>query len=139
MTELGRVLTEVRDAITGGSAGPDRGAAYRSAYAAGLRFAGLCVLDQIAAAAGGLTRAAPSDPASCRDRVRIVAALDRIAARLAAQRRPWADGESAAGYRDALAYALGVVRERREEVRGVGAPAGAVSGGPAAAHGGAAS
>ncbi|MGE2832594.1 hypothetical protein [Mycobacterium sp. SMC-4] len=117
MTELARVLAEVRDAINSGTAPPNRGAAYQSGHASGLRFAGLCVLDQIAAAAGGLAMLTRSqDPPSERDRVRIMAALDRVAARLAAHRRPWADGESAAGYRDALVHALGVVSDRKEAI-----------------------
>lgn len=117
MTELARVLGDVRDDIAGGSAPTDSTAAYRSGHAAALRFAGLCVLDQIAAAAGGLAPSTASeDPPSERDRVRIVAALDRVATRLTAHRRPWADGDAAAGYRDGIAYALGVVSARREDI-----------------------
>ncbi|MCV7282914.1 hypothetical protein H7J88_25075 [Mycolicibacterium flavescens] len=102
---LRRLLDELAEA----SPPAERGPAYRAGFSAGIRFARICVLDEIAAASGYLDRIAMTN-GSRRDResVRIRAAVRTIGRRLGNE-IALGDDDGADGYRDAIAVAQEVV------------------------------
>lgn len=100
------VLRQLLDDLTEVSAPQDRSAAYRVGFNAGIRFARICVLDEIAAASGYVDRVAMSNGIRRnRERVLIRAAVRTIERRLAAEVTARNGDDGAAGYRDAIAVA----------------------------------
>ncbi len=92
-----------------------RGDAYRRGFDMGLRFARICVLDEIAANAGTFVRASLDGALPQRECARARAALRRIAARLADEIVPGAD-DHATGYRDATAVVLEMLHTQEQQV-----------------------
>lgn len=103
---IDQVLVELLDDLTDASPPVDRSNAYLKGYSAGIRFARICVLDEMALKSGSFV----SGSVSCghrraREQVRTRAALATIAARLSRAVVPGQD-DGAAGHREAIATAL---------------------------------
>lgn len=97
------VLVQLLDALADASAPAARDEEYRKGYSRGIRFARICVLDEIAAKSGSFGRVSrTAESWRGREEARTRAALRRIAARLSGEFASGSDGQ-AAGYRDATA------------------------------------
>lgn len=104
------VLAQLLDGLTD-SPPPDRCACHAKGYSAAIRFARICVLDEIALVSGSFEKSVP--PGSIRrdhGSVRTRAALRAINARISRE-FPRADAQEAAGYRSGIAYARGLIAE----------------------------
>lgn len=111
---LVKACAEVANASTAG----ERGAAYRKGRTAALRFARICVLDQMASAAMDFTNVSGNgDGRSERDRNRTLAALGTISQRLSEALRAHPEDDVAAGYRDGIRAALELTEEQERAVR----------------------
>ncbi|WP_326548185.1 hypothetical protein QGN32_08770 [Mycolicibacterium sp. ND9-15] len=104
-----RVLVGLLEDLADASPPADRSDAYRMGYSMGIRFARICVLDEIAAKSGSFVRAAlAGGHRPNREQARTRAALRRIAARLSPDFTLGGDDRTA-GYRDATAVALELI------------------------------
>lgn len=103
------VLIKACDDAAIPSTAEERSAAYRKGYAAALRYARICVLDQMASAA--------MDFADGRHRARTLAALRTIAQRLSEELRTDLEDDVAAGYRDGIRVALDLTEEQERAVQ----------------------
>nr|CRL71252.1 hypothetical protein CPGR_01908 [Mycolicibacterium malmesburyense] len=111
-----RTLVGLLDALAEASPPSDRSDDYRRGYSMGLRFARICVLDEIAANSGSFIRASLNGGTRPqRECARTRAAHQRIAARLTDEFVLGAD-DHAAGYRDATAVVLNRIAETQEQV-----------------------
>ncbi|MGE2719420.1 hypothetical protein [Mycolicibacterium celeriflavum] len=113
-----RTLVGFLDALKQASPPSDRSDAYRRGFAMGLRFARICVLDEIAANSGSFIQASLNGgPRPQRECARTRAALRRIAERLTDEFVLGAD-DHAAGYRDATAVVLERIADTQEQIAG---------------------
>ncbi|MBX5488918.1 hypothetical protein MHAS_02325 [Mycolicibacterium hassiacum DSM 44199] len=99
--------------------GDDGSAEYRKGKEAALRFARICVLDEIAIAAAHFIDQVDGDGRADRDRARVLAALRTVTERLNHGLRNAASdysGDEATGYRDGLRVALDLTAERERVV-----------------------
>lgn len=105
-------------AKAGGASTGERSAAHRKGYTAALRFARLCVLDQMAVIAMDFTNASRNGERwSQRLRARTLAALRKISQRLSEALRAESHDDVAAGYRDGIRVALELTREQERAVQ----------------------
>ncbi|KUH81942.1 hypothetical protein AU187_17305 [Mycobacterium sp. IS-1556] len=111
-----RVLVQLLDDLADASPPTDRSTAYRNGYTAGIRFARICVLDEIALASGSFAKSSHTrGRRRDRERVRAGVALSTIAARLSRDAVPGAE-DGAAGRRDAISLALQLVSECERQI-----------------------
>lgn len=111
-----RVLVRLLDDLADVSPPTHRSTAYRNGYTAGIRFARICVLDEIALASGTLVKSSQTrGRRPDRERVRAGVALSTIAARLSRDAVPDAD-DGAAGRQDAISLALQLVSECERQI-----------------------
>lgn len=103
---VGQVLVGLLDDLADASPQPDRSDAYLRGYSMGIRFARICVLDEIAAKSGSFVRASLTGGRwANREQARTHAVLRRIAGRLSDDFTLGGD-DHAAGYRHAAGVAL---------------------------------
>ncbi len=115
---LEKALVKACDDVANASAAGDRSAAYRKGYTAALRYARICVLDQIASAAMDFMKASRNgDRRWERHRTRTLAALRTISQRLSEALRANPEDDVAAGYRDGILVALELTEEQERAVQ----------------------
>ncbi|MDQ2637837.1 MAG: hypothetical protein M3Y83_13255 [Actinomycetota bacterium] len=115
---LEKALVKACDDVANTSTAGERSAAYRKGYTTALRFARICVLDQIASAAIDFTNISGNgDGRSERDRSRTLAALGTISQRLSEALRAQPEGDVAAGYRAGIRAALVLTEEQERAVQ----------------------
>ncbi|KUH97286.1 hypothetical protein [Mycobacterium sp. IS-3022] len=111
-----RVLVRLLDDLADAPPPADRSTAYHNGYTAGIRFARICVLDEIALASGSFAKSSHTrGRRRDRERVRAGVALGTIAARLSRDAVPGAE-DDAAGRRDAISLALRLISEYEREI-----------------------
>lgn len=109
-------LVALLDALAEASPPSGRSDIYRRGFNMGLRFARICVLDEIAANSGSFIRASLNGgPRAQRESARTHAALRRIAARLTDEFVLGAD-DHAVGYWDATAVVLERIDGEQERI-----------------------
>ncbi|MGV0579847.1 hypothetical protein ABQF17_17640 [Mycolicibacterium elephantis] len=111
-------LIEACDDAANLSTAEERSAAYRKGYSAALRYARICVLDQMASAAMDFTDASHNgDHRPERHRARTLAALRTISQRLSDALHTNPEDDVAAGYRDGILIALDLTEEQERAVQ----------------------
>ncbi|MGE2725197.1 hypothetical protein [Mycolicibacterium pulveris] len=110
---LEEALAAAYDAPTG-----ERTAMYHKGYTAALRFARICILDQMAIIAMDFTNASGNGERwTVRHRTRTLAALRTISQRLSEALRSQPNDDVAAGYRDGIRVALELTTEQERAVQ----------------------
>lgn len=118
ITVLERVLVQARDGLYAEPMPSGRSPAYIRGYTAAIRYARICVLDRIAAAAVDfIDDPRPYELRRDRERLRTIVALRSIATRLVQELRSDPEDEVAAGYRRGIVVALEVISDQEREVQ----------------------
>lgn len=111
-------LIEACDDAANLSTAGERSAAYREGHSAALRYARICVLDQMASAAMDFTDTSDNgEHRSERHRARTLAALRTISQRLSDALHTNPEDDVAAGYRDGILIALDLTEEQERAVQ----------------------
>ena len=117
-TVLERVLVQARDGLYAAPTPSGRSAAYVRGYTSAIRYARICVLDRIAAAAVDfIDDPRPHEIRQDRERLRTFVALRSIATRLLQELRADAEDDVAAGYRRGIVVALEVISDQERTVQ----------------------